>query len=59
MILLTVLTNLNIAENEQKLNHNVDAELEYARKLLQRCSEIKHSSLAIGKWEEDRYRKST
>lgn len=49
MILMTDLTSISTTENEQKLNFsNIDAELEIARKLLQRCSD-KNSVPTIGK----------
>lgn len=40
---------MSTTESVQKLNHNIDAELECARRLLQKCSDIKNSSLTIGK----------
>jgi len=48
-MILTDLTNISTAEDEQKLNFsNIDAELEIARKLLQKCSD-KNSILTTGK----------
>ncbi|XP_032682551.1 uncharacterized protein LOC116849480 isoform X2 [Odontomachus brunneus] len=45
---MSVLTNLSIADEGQKMNStNTNKELEYARKILQRCSGGKNSSMAI------------
>ncbi|XP_072752042.1 uncharacterized protein [Anoplolepis gracilipes] len=42
------LTNMSVTESEQKLNYlNTDAELECARRLLQKCSDTKNSLLTI------------
>jgi len=46
---MTVLTSISTPEDEQRLNYpNTDVELEYARKLLRKCSDLKNSS-PIGK----------
>ncbi|KAL6440928.1 hypothetical protein ACFW04_003374 [Cataglyphis niger] len=41
------LTNMSVTGNEQKNSTNMDAQLEYARRLLQKCSDTKSSSLTI------------
>lgn len=47
---------MTVTGNEQKNSTNMDAELEYARRLLQKCSDTKSSSLTIGKYiEKNRY----
>lgn len=38
---MIVLTNISTTDDEQRLNYlNTDTELEFARKLLQRCSNL-------------------
>ncbi|XP_050446497.1 uncharacterized protein LOC126849059 isoform X2 [Cataglyphis hispanica] len=43
---MSILTNMSVTGNEQKNSTNMDAQLEYARRLLQKCSDTK-SSLTI------------
>ncbi|XP_014468214.1 PREDICTED: uncharacterized protein LOC106741088 isoform X2 [Dinoponera quadriceps] len=45
---ISVLTNVSVADEEQKLNYtNVNKELEYARKILQKCSNLRNSPVTI------------
>lgn len=46
---------MSVAGNEQKNSTNMDVELEYARRLLQKCSDTKSSSSTIGKGIEKRH----
>lgn len=59
MVLMLELANISTMHEEQKLKYpNMDSELESrVRKLLQRCSDMKDSSLVIGKLKKSKFAK--